>query len=348
METFWFIMVAFMLATYLVLDGFDFGTGIIYHYVARTDVERRVALTAIGPVWNGNEVWLIAGGGLLFFAFPRAYAVGFSGFYLALFLVLWLLMLRGLAIELRDHLDHPLWRPIWDLTFTIASFSLAMIVGITLGNLVRGVPLNAEGYFFMPLWTTFRGGSPPGLLDIETILNGLLAVTILSVHGANYLAMKTDGELYQRACRWATTGGWVLLPIGCLNLLTVSSAHSMLGEHYSTQPLGYAIPGVAAVAFGSLLYYRHAGRDVRAFFSSCLFILASLSSIAWAFYPNLLLATTDARYTLTIYNAAASPYGLQIGLVWFTIGLSLVLTYTIYVYRAFWGKVKQSTVEEHS
>ncbi len=144
METFWFVAVVLMFTMYIVLDGFDLGTGMIYPFVARTEAERRLTLQAIGPVWNGNEVWLIAGGGLLFFAFPKAFASGFSGFYLALILVLWLLMLRGLALELRSHIDHPLWRPIWDVTFTISSLLLAIVFGTAIGNLTRGVPLNSS------------------------------------------------------------------------------------------------------------------------------------------------------------------------------------------------------------
>ena len=348
METFWFIAVALMFAVYLVLDGFDLGVGMIYAYVARTDVDRRIALTAIGPVWNGNEVWLIAGGGLLFFAFPKAFASGFSGFYLALILVLWLLMLRGLAIELRSHLDHPLWRPIWDVTFTIASGCLAIVFGTALGDLVRGVPLNAEGYFFIPLWTSFFPGSAPGILNVHTVLNGLLGATILSVHGANYLCMKTEGELYQRACRVAKMGGWVLVTMGFLNVMTLSSVHPVLSHNYSAHPIGYVIPISALVAVVSMLYFRQAGRDVAAFFASCLFILGGIGALAWAFYPNLMLTSADTLSHLTIYNAATSSYGLQVGLGWFLIGFSLVITYTVYVHRAFWGKVTMSSIEEHS
>lgn len=348
METMWFIAVALMFAIYLVLDGFDLGTGMIYFYVARTEVERRVTLTAIGPVWSGNEVWLIAGGGLLFCAFPRAFAVGFSGFYLALILVLWLLMLRGLAIELRSHVDHPLWRPIWDVTFTIASGFLAIVFGIALGNLVRGVPLNANGYFFMPLWTTFLPGSEPGILNGHTVFNGILVATILSVHGANYIAMKTEGELNRRACRFAKVGAWIMVPMGILNFLTLSSVHPILGHQYSLHPIGYVIPISALVAVASMLYFQHKGQEVAAFFASCLLILAGLGTIAWGYYPNLLLASTDSLDNLTIYNAATSPYGLRIGLVWFIIGFSLVITYTVYIYRAFWGKVTIPSADEHS
>jgi len=346
METFWFIAIAFFFVVYFILDGFDFGTGIIYLYVARTDLERRLLLNAIGPVWNGNEVWLIAGGGLLFFAFPKAFASGFSGFYLALILVLWLLMLRGLAIELRSHVDHPLWSPIWDVTFSIASLLLAIVFGAAIGNLLRGVPLNAEGYFFTPFWTTFLPGPEPGILDLFTVLKGILGAAILTVHGAQYIAMKTDGDVYQRACRVAKCGGWLLVPLLFVNLLTLFAVQPILSHNFSIYPIGYAIPLAAVLAFASMLYCRHNGRDVASFFSSCFFILTGLATTVWAYYPNLLISTNDARHTLTIYNSATSAYGLEVGLLWFALGFPLVLLYTIYVYRSFWGKVSLASLEE--
>ncbi len=162
METFWYVTLTFMLAMYVVLDGFDFGVGIVYLLAARTERDRRDALASIGPVWTGNEVWLISAGGLLFFAFPKAYAAGFSGFYLALIIVLWLLIFRGLGLELRSHLDHPLWRRFWDLAVAVASLLLAVVFGAALGNLIRGVPLNADGYFFVALWTDLGYGTRAG------------------------------------------------------------------------------------------------------------------------------------------------------------------------------------------
>ncbi len=201
MESFWFVVVTLMLAIYVVLDGFDFGTGIVYLFAAKTELERRTALAAIGPVWNGNEVWLLAGGGLLFFAFPRAYAAGFSGFYLALIIVLWLFIFRGLALEVRGHVNHAVWRLFWDLAFSVASLLLAIVFGAALGNLIRGVPLNADGYFFTALWTDFRTGPQPGILDWYTVLMAATSVAILTMHGANYLAMKTEGVLAERAGR---------------------------------------------------------------------------------------------------------------------------------------------------
>src|ERR687885_187822 len=171
MPTLWFILVAFMLTMYVLLDGFDLGAGAIHLAAAKTDAERRTIIQAIGPVWDGNEVWLIAAGGTLFFAFPLLYASSFSGFYLPLFIVLWLLMVRGVSIELRAHIHHPVWTAFWDGAFFVGSTLLAVFYGAALGNVVRGVPLNADGYFFEPLWTDFSPFSAtPGILDWYTVL----------------------------------------------------------------------------------------------------------------------------------------------------------------------------------
>jgi cytochrome d ubiquinol oxidase subunit II len=165
MEALWFALVSLMLAVYAVLDGFDFGAGVLHRFVARTDEERRTVLAAIGPVWDGNEVWLVAAAGVLFMAFPRAYAAAFSGFYMALMMVLWLLILRGVAIESRSHEENPLWREFWDTIFSFASILLAVVLGTSLGNVVRGVPLDGTGFFAMPLFTDFRPGRQPGVFD---------------------------------------------------------------------------------------------------------------------------------------------------------------------------------------
>ncbi len=340
METLWFAIVALMLALYVVLDGFDFGTGIIYLFVARTDAERRTALHAIEPVWDGNEVWLIAGGGLLFLAFPRAYAAGFSGFYLALIMVLWLLILRGVSLGLRSHLANPLWQDFWDRVFAVASLLLAIVFGAALGNLIRGVPLNAEGYFFTALWTNFVPGPAPGILDWYTLLMGLEGVAILTVHGANYLAMKTDGPVQQRARRIAELGIGVIAALTVAAILAIPVVQPGLRRNYDAHPIGYLLPLVAAAALGSLFYFRRCQHDVAAFLASSLLILGLLGSTAWGLFPNLLISTVDPAYSLTISNAAASPHGLRTALAWFLVGFSLVVTYSFYVYRSFWGKVE--------
>src|SRR5271166_3036032 len=188
-----------MVAAYVVLDGFDLGAGAIYLGAARTSGERRKILRAIGPVWDGNEVWLLTAGGILYFAFPLLYASSFSGFYLPLMMVLWLLMLRAVGIEFRAHLENPVWQSFFDVVFSVSSILLAVFFGAALGNVVRGVPLDATGYFFEPLWTNFKLGAQTGILDWYTVLTGVMALVTLAAHGSYYVALKTDADLSRRA-----------------------------------------------------------------------------------------------------------------------------------------------------
>src|SRR5262249_9341413 len=210
MPTIWFCIVAVMVALYVVLDGFDLGAGILHLSIARTDSERRAVLASIGPVWDGNEVWLLATGGTLYFAFPALYASGFSGFYLPLMIVLWLLILRGIAIEFRNHIHSAVWEPAWDFVFSAASLLLAIFFGAALGNVVRGVPLDASGYFFEPLWTNFQLGEETGILDWYTILVGLLAAATLVMHGALWVQLKTSGPVSERSAYLARRVWWVV------------------------------------------------------------------------------------------------------------------------------------------
>ena len=203
METLWFILIALMVTAYVVLDGFDLGAGIINLWVARSHDERRLVLRAIGPVWDGNEVWLLAAGGALYFAFPLLYASSFSGFYLPLMIVLWLLMLRGIGVELRSHVNDPLWWSLFDFIFSLSSLLLAIFFGAAVGNVIRGVPLNSDHYFFEALWTDFAVGPNPGILDWYTLLTAVLAFATLTTHGAHYIALKTDGDVCLRARRVA-------------------------------------------------------------------------------------------------------------------------------------------------
>ncbi|MDR4482758.1 MAG: cytochrome d ubiquinol oxidase subunit II [Nitrospirales bacterium] len=340
MEIFWYVAVPLMLAVYVVLDGFDFGVGIVYSFITKTETDRRAALAAIGPIWNGNEVWLIAAGGLLFFAFPKAYSAGFSGFYLALHLVLWLLIARGLALELRSHVDHPLWRQFWDVAFSGASLFLAIVFGVALGNLIRGVPLNPEGYFFVALWTNFTIGPEPGILDWFTILLGTTSVAILAMHGANFLAMKTEGQLQKRARRaaWLTGSAMVIL-IG-LVMTSIPFVQPFIYLNYVTHPIGYVLPVLGMATLLSALETRRRDWDAGAFFATSLLILTMLASTAWGSYPNILIATSDPANSLTVTNATGGAYGMQIGLWWFLLGFSLLIAYQACAHQAFRGKVK--------
>ena len=249
MASLWYWIVAAMVATYVVLDGFDLGAGVIYLMAAKTDEERRKVLRAIGPVWDGNEVWLLAAGGTLYFAFPQLYASSFSGFYLPLMMVLWLLMLRAVGIEFRVHSESHVWQGFFDVVFSVSSILLAVFFGAALGNVVRGVPLDATGYFFEPLWTDFKLGPQVGILDWYTVLIGVMALVTLTAHGSYYVALKTDADLGRRA------RGFALLCWPVQFFLTVSALVATyfirpdVMTNYGKHPIGILVP---IVVFSSL------------------------------------------------------------------------------------------------
>ena len=342
MEITWYIIVSLMLVIYVLLDGFDFGVGIIYLFVAKNDAERRTVLSAIGPVWDGNEVWLIAGGGTLFFAFPAVYSAGFSGFYLALIMVLWLLMLRGLSMELRSHIKNSLWRTFWDSTLAFASVLLAIVLGAALGNVIRGIPLNGDGYFFVPFWTDFKTGVHPGILDWYTLTVGLFALALLTVHGANFLALKTEKEIQSRARQISKRLYWLVAVFAILSTFLTPFVRPEMLQNFNRFPLGYLLPVFSLAALFGMFYYRARNHDAGAFIASSVFIVGLLASAVFTIFPNLLVATTGASNSLTVYNASASHYGLSVGLIWFPVGITLAATYTFYMYRSFWGKVTLS------
>jgi len=339
METVWFCLVAFMIAMYVVLDGFDLGAGIVHLVVARTDTERRLVLRSIGPVWDGNEVWLLAAGGTLFFAFPVLFASGFSGFYLPLMIVLWLLILRGISIEFRSHVEAPVWMQFWDVVFSFSSLLLVVFYGAALGNVVRGVPLDENGYFFEPLWTHFGLGPDTGILDWYTILIGLAAFFALTQHGALWVAMKTEGPVNERSRYLAGTVWWFVAAFSAVITVVTFRIQPHIAGQFATHLWGYIFP---ALSVGGLIAtWRFTGRDdVKAFLSSCVYLLGMLTSVVFGIYPYVLPASTNPAYSLTVFNAKAADYGLRIGLVWWTIGMILVTGYFVFTYRHFAGKVR--------
>jgi cytochrome d ubiquinol oxidase subunit II len=339
METLWFILVALMLTAYVVLDGFDLGAGVISLFVAKGHEERSIVLRTIGPVWDGNEVWLLASGGALYFAFPMLYASGFSGFYLPLMIVLWLLMLRGIGIELRSHVQDPLWWSAFDFIFFASSLLLAVFFGAAIGNVMRGVPLGPDGYFFEALWTNFRVGPNPGILDWYTTMTGLLALVALSVHGAHYVAAKTEGTINSRSRRCAAIAWPVLVALTIGSLIATVSVRPLVLENFRLHPWGWIIPIVVAGALIMMRVWLSRGRDSAAFLSSAAYLTAMLGGAAFASYPVLLSATTDASYSLTIYNARTGDYSLRVGLIWWIAGILLAIAYFTFVYTAFRGKV---------
>lgn len=339
MEPIWYAIIAVMLAVYVVLDGFDFGAGILHGFVARTDAERRTVLAAIGPVWDANEVWLIVSGGVLFFAFPRAYAAGFSGFYMPLMMVLWLLILRGLSIEFRSKEASPLWRSFWDGTLGFSSVLLAVILGAALGNVIRGVPLDAGGYFSGPLFTNFRLGPNPGVLDWYTVLVGLFALLVLAGHGALYLMLKTEGPVHDR-CRELAPRTWAAAA-ALWALATAATAHVRpnLFASLATRPWAWPLPlGVLAGLAGVFLFLRR-NHERNAFLASAVFIASMLAATAAGLYPLILPSTLNPAYALTAAGAATSPLGLRVGLPFWLLAIALATGYFIYLFRSFQGKV---------
>ncbi len=339
MATLWFILIALMLIVYALLDGFDFGAGIVHLLVARTDDERRTVLRAIGPLWDGNEVWLIAAGGVSVFAFPRAYAAGFSGFYLPLVMVLWLLVLRGLSIEFRSKEPHPLWRQFWDATFCASSTAMAIVLGAALGNLVRGVPIDASGWFSGPLFTDWRPGPEPGVLDWYTITVGVFAAVVLAAHGGLYLTWKTAGPVQTR-CRLLVRRLWpaVALLALAVTALTLALQPVIIGN-LGRRPLVWPLVVVIPLGFGASVAAHRRHRDLPAFLAFGAFMAGLLGVTAATVYPNILISTRDPAWSLTVANAAAASSTLRIGLAWWVPAIVLALGYFVYLFRSFAGKV---------
>jgi cytochrome d ubiquinol oxidase subunit II len=308
--------------------------------VAKSEAERRTVLRSIGPVWDGNEVWLLAGGGTLFFAFPALYASSFSGFYLALMIVLWLLVGRGLAIEFRNHLKNAIWAPLWDGVFCLSSLLLAVFFGAALGNVVRGVPLDENGVFFEPLWTNFRASGDTGILDWYTISVGAAAFFTLTVHGALWVALKTEGAVNERARTIARYLWWAVALSTLAVTMFTFQVQPQVPARLALDPWGYVFPALALGALLAMAWFNGRRDDRGSFIASCAYIVGMLTSAAFGLYPCVLPASNHPAYSLTIYNTQTSGYGMRIGLVWWALGMVLVTGYFVFMNRYFAGKVK--------
>lgn len=358
METLWFIVLVVMLATYIVLDGYDFGAGIVHLFVAKDDDERKAVTNAIGPFWDANEVWLIASGGVLFFAFPTLYASSFSGFYLPLMLVLWLLIFRAVGLELRGQVHNRLWERLWDRAFGIASLLLALFFGAALGNVVRGVNLGMvengvaqqeAPYFFLPLWNpTFDPlAEHQGIIDWFTIVLGLVSVLTLTIHGANWIILKSNSKINLRLkpliFRLNLVLSVLVLISAALWYYVKPIAFTNLEEHYWL----WIFPMIALTGLIALFNIKKFKKDHTGFLCSSLFILGSFGTTAASMFPILLPSTNDINPSLTIYNASANEYGLSVGLVWFIVASILVVVYFIIQFRVFRGKLDDLGYGEH-
>jgi cytochrome d ubiquinol oxidase subunit II len=337
MNFIWYCLVALMIAAYVILDGYDIGAGIVHLFVANGEDERRMVLRSIGPVWDGNEVWLLAGGGTLFFAFPALYASSFSGFYLPLMMVLWLLMVRGISIEFRNHIDNEAWKPFWDAGFALSSLLLAVFFGAALGNVVRGVPIDQSGDFFLPLWTDFQPGEHPGILDWYTVLVGVFALAALTLHGALWVRYRTTGDLNVRSSRLARHSLYAVVALTAVTTIASFRIQPQIAQNLQKYPVGYIFPALALAGLGGMLAMRD---ELKAFLASCLFLAGMLTSAAFGIFPYMLPSNTDGSKGLTLWNSAPAEYGLKVGLAWWIPGMALALGYSFYMHRRFSGKVR--------
>jgi len=326
----WFGLLGVLLAGYAVLDGFDLGVGIL-HPLAKSDLERRYFVNAIGPLWDGNEVWLVTFGGALFAMFPEAYATVFSGFYLAFMLLLFALILRAVSLEFRSKVDASAWRALWDGGFFLASLTATILFGVAVGNAILGIPLDPRGAY---------AGGFLDLLRPYPILVGLLAVALFAEHGAIFLYLKTEGAVQERLGRWMwhTWGVFLVLYLvtTMYTLVSIPRATANFAEH----PWAAAVVLVNVLAIANIPRALFGGRWGQAFLSSSLTIAAMVCLFALAVFPDIVHASNDPANSLTLYNAASSEKTLRIGLLIVAIGLPFVLAYTAVVYWTFRGKVR--------
>lgn len=331
LNTVWFALVGVLFTGYVILDGFDLGVGVLHLFVARRDEERRVFLNAIGPVWDGNEVWLVTGGGALFAAFPAVYATVFSGFYLAFMALLCALIFRAVAIEFRSKHPSPRWRALWDAGFALGSAGSALLIGIAMGNIAWGVPLDASGEF---------AGTFLGLLHPYALLMGATTVALFAMHGAIYLVLKTDGELQARLR--AIVNPLIIAFILCYVILTLATLLYVphITEAFRHEPWFFALVVPVVLAIANIPREVNRGHAFYAFLSSCAAMAGLMAIFGVGTYPYLVFSHPNPEYSLTAFNAASSPRTLGIMLTIALIGIPVVLAYSVSIYWIFRGKVR--------
>lgn len=339
----WYSIIAFMLMAFVVLEGFDIGAGILQFIVAKTEEQRRTVISAIGPLWSWHEVWLVGFGGTFLLAFPPVMAATFSGFYLALMLLLWGLIFRGVAMEVSGRIGNPMWRTAWNFCFVASNVLLAVLIGAALGNVIRGVPVGADGKFSLPFFTDFSPFGNVGILDWYTISSAIFIVVLFAAHGANGLAERTDGAVHDRSLR-ISRSLWkaVFVFLVIITVETCLVRPSMFWGIIS-RPFGWI--GLIGVAIGgrSLRSSLRRNDSSRALLGSTLLIAGLMIAGATGVFPLILRSTIAGQYSLSVYNTAASGKGLAIALVWWPIAAIFSVGYFLFTFRFFYvGKVNLS------
>jgi cytochrome d ubiquinol oxidase subunit II len=330
LQVIWFLLIGVLLVGYAILDGFDLGVG-FWHLFTQKDKERRAFMTAIGPFWDGNEVWLLTAGGALFAAFPPVYATVFSGFYLAMMLVLFGLIFRAVSLDFRSHVDNPTWRKVWDVGFAIGSTLPAILFGVALGNVMRGLPLAANGDYT---------GSFFDLLNPFSLLVGLTGFSMIITQGAWYLAIKIDGEVAARAQGWGRIGwlAFVVLLLATTVVAFITQPHLL--RNFSDAPLLWLVPALLWAGVGLTGFWGFKAKPLAAFITHSATIALLMAVVGASIFPNMVPALNDPALSLTIMNASSSETSLMAMLVIALIGVPIVLGYTVWIYRAFAGKVR--------
>jgi cytochrome d ubiquinol oxidase subunit II len=325
----WYLLVGLLLTIFAILDGFDLGVG-FWFLGTRREEHRRALLRSIGPFWDGNEVWLLTGGGALFAAFPPVYATVFSGFYLAMMLVLLALIMRAVSPEFRSQHESPRWRSTWDVTFAAGSVVAGLLFGVALGNIMRGIPLDAAGNYTGTFWT---------LLNPYALLIGILGLAMLAFHGAIYIILKTTGDLALQAGKWARQMGYAYLGLYLVASATTLITQQHLVTGYRQHLLLWLFPVLALLLILAAQLYLRLGRPGRAFACSSLSIAGLMGTVAAGLFPRLVPALGQPELSLTAANASSSHLTLQTMLILALVGMPFVIGYTLWVYRAFGGKV---------
>ena len=335
----WYAIVSLMLIVYVALDGRNFGAGMLHWLVARTPEERRQVVAAIGPLWSWHEVWLVGFGGTLVAVFPRLMASAFAGYYLALFLILWCLILRGISLEVGGHINDRLWQGFWDFVFVFSNFLLAILFGAAAGNLVRGVPLDAQGNFSMAFFTNFSVRGYVGLLDWYTVSIAIFAAVMLAAHGATYLTLKTEGPVHDRSAMWAKYLWAAVVPLFLAISVESWVVRPDLPGHAIHNPfcwLGLLVVIVSTITLISGLSTR---REMRAFLGSNGLLVGLLATGAAAIFPVMLYSTLAPENSLTAYAVAANSRALCVASIWWPMGFALATTYFVFISRRYAGKV---------
>lgn len=350
MEVFWYIIIAIVLAVFFILDGYDFGAGVIHLFFAKTEKDKEVIAKSAGLFWDSNEVWLIAGGGMLFMAFPTFYASVFSGFYLPLIIVLWLIVFRAIGLEFRSQFNYQMWKDIWDKAFGVSSLLLALFFGIALGNVVRGVNLGGvenevsvyEGhYFFLPLWNSSFSplSETPGVIDWFTIIIGLITVITLAIHGANWIILKTNSSINDQLKEVIFKLNIALLILTIFSLAVWQNVNPLALDNFIDKPLLIIFPIIYFSGLIGLFFIKKLKKNITGFILSTLLILGGITSSLASLFPVVLPSTNDVNESLTIYNTSASEYGLSVALNWGVVGFILLFVYMIIQKRLMGGKI---------